>query len=58
MLWFWGGADKQLEGRKTVSDNVSLHADENVVKKEASSPSRDVHNDLVKDTNEVLKDPK
>jgi len=37
---------------------MSLHDDENVVEKEVSSPSSDVHDNFVKDINDVPKDPK
>jgi len=49
---------KQLEGVKGVSDDVNLR-DGNVVEKEMSSHSNDVHDDdVVKDTEEVPKDSK
>ena len=56
-LFFWGGG---IEGSKGVSNDGSLNHDKNVaVEKEVSSPSDDIHgDDAVKDTNEVLKDPK
>ena len=49
---------KQIEGPKGVDNDVKLCDDENVIKKEVSSPSNDVHDDVVKDTNEIPKDLK
>jgi len=53
---FVGG--KQFEGPKGISNDVNLHDDKNVVEKEESSPSNDEHDDVIKDTNEIPKDPK
>ena len=47
---------KKLERPKKVGDSVSLH-DENAIDKEVHSPSSDVHNDVVTDTNEAPNDP-
>ena len=44
---------KELEGPKGVNNYVSLHDDENIV-----SPSNDIHDDIVKDTNEIPRDHK
>jgi len=48
----------QLGGPKGASEDMSLHDHENVVKKEASGPSKDIHDDVVKDANKVPKDSK
>ena len=51
---------KQLEGPKGVRNDVNTHKvnDDVVVEKQESSPSNDVNDDVVKDDNEVPKDPK
>ena len=53
----WGA--KQLEGPKGVSNNEHLHdVNDEIVRKEVSTPFEDVINDDANESNEVPKDPK
>ena len=47
----------KFQGPKGV-DDVNLHDENDILKKEVFSPSNDVHDTVVKDTNEVPMDPK
>ena len=51
-----GVGEENLMGLKGVGGNVSLHDNENVVEKDVSSPTRDMHGEVVNDTNEIPKD--